>query len=143
MKIDTILNRKGHEVVTVKPSATVRELAQVLGEHRIGAVVVSETGKTVDGIVSERDIVRRLTDFGPGFLKVAVSEIMTRKVVTCTPDSTVEELMDLMTTSRVRHLPVVENGVLTGVVSIGDIVKAHMDSIKLEADALKSYIATG
>jgi len=143
MQVQTILNAKGHEVTTVSPNASVRELAALLKEKRIGAVVVSSNGKSIAGIVSERDIVRQLTDFGPKFLSVKVSEIMTRNVLTCSLDDTVDACMEMMTGSRIRHLPVAKDGKLKGLVSIGDIVKAKMDEIRVEAESLKRYIAAG
>jgi CBS domain-containing protein len=143
MQVQIILNAKGHQVTTISPGATVRELAALLRDNKIGAVVVSSNGETIEGIVSERDIVSQLTDFGPKFLSVKVSEIMTRDVLTCTPNDSVDDCMELMTGRRVRHLPVSDAGKLTGLVSIGDIVKAKMDEIRVEADSLKQYIASG
>ncbi len=143
MQVQTILNAKGSEVITVKPDSSVRDLATLLRENRIGAVIVSNNGSLIEGIVSERDIVRQLTDFGPKFLSVKVNKIMTRDVLTCAPTDTVDTCMELMTGRRIRHLPVAVAGKLTGLVSIGDIVKAKMDEIRLEAESLKQYIASG
>jgi len=143
MQVQTILNAKGSEVITVKPDSSVRDLATLLREKRIGAVVVSNNGSSIEGIVSERDIVRQLTDFGPKFLSVKVNKIMTRDVLFCAPTDTVDTCMELMTGRRIRHLPVAVAGKLTGLVSIGDIVKAKMDEIRLEAESLKQYIASG
>ena len=143
MQVQIILNAKGTDVTTVSPDASVRDLATLLRENRIGAVVVSSNGASIDGIVSERDMVRQLTDFGPKFLSVKVREIMTRDVVTCAPTDTVDNCMEFMTGRRIRHLPVAVDGKLTGLVSIGDIVKAKMDEIRLEAESLKQYIASG
>jgi len=143
MQVQTILNAKGSEVTTVSPASSVRELATLLREKRIGAVVVSSNGSSIEGIVSERDIVRQLTDFGPKFLSVKVREIMTKDVLSCSPTDTVDNCMELMTGRRIRHLPVAVAGKLTGLVSIGDIVKAKMDEIRLEAESLKQYIASG
>ncbi|MGB7206676.1 MAG: CBS domain-containing protein [Anderseniella sp.] len=142
MQVQTILNAKGNAVTTISPDASVKELAALLKENRIGAVVVSKDGSSIAGIVSERDIVRQLTDFGPKFLSVKVSEIMTRDVMTCSLTDTVDECMEMMTGRRIRHLPVADKGHLKGLVSIGDIVKAKMDEIRLEADSLKQYIAS-
>lgn len=142
MQVQTILNAKGNAVTTISPDASVKELAALLKENRIGAVVVSKDGSSIAGIVSERDIVRQLTDFGPKFLSVKVSEIMTRDVMTCSLTDTVDECMEMMTGRRIRHLPVADKGQLKGLVSIGDIVKAKMDEIRLEADSLKQYIAS-
>ncbi|MEM7635261.1 MAG: CBS domain-containing protein [Pseudomonadota bacterium] len=143
MQVQTILNAKGTDVTTVSPDSSVRDLATLLRENRIGAVVVSGNGTSIDGIVSERDIVRQLTDFGPKFLSVKVREIMTKDVVTCAPTDTVDNCMEFMTGRRIRHLPVASDGKLTGLVSIGDIVKAKMDEIRTEAESLKQYIASG
>ncbi len=143
MQVQTILNAKGSEVATVTPNSSVRDLATMLRERRIGAVVVSADGSSIEGIVSERDIVRQLTDFGPKFLSVKVREIMTKDVLSCSPTDTVDTCMELMTGRRIRHLPVAVAGKLTGLVSIGDIVKAKMDEIRLEAESLKQYISSG
>lgn len=143
MQVQTILNAKGSEVTTVTPGSTVRELATLLRENRIGAVVVSGNGSSIEGIVSERDIVRQLTDFGPKFLSVKVREIMTKDVLSCSPNDSVDTCMELMTGRRIRHLPVAVGGKLTGLVSIGDIVKAKMEEIRLEAESLKQYISSG
>lgn len=141
MQVQSILNAKGAQVTTIAPTATVRELAAMLKANKIGAVVVSASGKAVDGIVSERDVVHKLTDFGPKFLSVQVREIMTSDVLTCSPDDTVDDCMEMMTGRRVRHLPVEKAGKLVGLVSIGDIVKAKIDEIRVEAESLKQYIA--
>lgn len=143
MQVQTILNAKGSEVTTVPPGSNVRDLATLLRENRIGAVVVSSNGSSIEGIVSERDIVRQLTDFGPKFLSVKVREIMTKDVLSCSPTDSVDNCMEMMTGRRIRHLPVAVAGKLTGLVSIGDIVKAKMDEIRLEAESLKQYIASG
>ncbi len=143
MQVQTILNAKGSEVTTASPDSSVRELATLLRENKIGAVVVSGDGSSIEGIVSERDIVRQLTDFGPKFLSVKVREIMTKDVLSCSPSDTVDTCMELMTGRRIRHLPVAVGGKLTGLVSIGDIVKAKMDEIRLEAESLKQYISAG
>ena len=143
MQVQTILNAKGSEVTTVTPDSSVRDLATMLREKRIGAVVVSADGSSIEGIVSERDIVRQLTDFGPKFLSIKVREIMTKDVLSCSPTDTVDTCMELMTGRRIRHLPVAVAGKLTGLVSIGDIVKAKMDEIRLEAESLKQYISSG
>jgi len=143
MQVQSILNAKGTAVTTVSPDSTVRDLVTLLRENGIGAVVVSNDGVSIDGIVSERDIVRQLTDFGPKFLSIKVREIMTKDVLTCSPSDTVDNCMEMMTGKRIRHLPVAVGGKLTGLVSIGDIVKAKMDEILVEAESLKQYIASG
>lgn len=141
MRVHDVLRRKGVEVVTVRPEATVRELLDTLAEHRIGAVVVSIDGRTVDGIVSERDVVRRLHDRGPEILDAAITDIMTAEVSTVGPDEHLEHLMGLMTNNRFRHVPVVVDGALAGIISIGDVVKHRMDELQAERDQLVGYIS--
>lgn len=141
MRVHDVLRRKGADVVTVRPEATVRELLDTLAEHRIGAVVVSIDGRTVDGIVSERDVVRRLHDRGPEILDAMISEIMTAEVSTVGPDEHLEHLMGLMTNNRFRHVPVVVDGALAGIISIGDVVKHRMDELQAERDQLVGYIS--
>ncbi|SEL30829.1 CBS domain-containing protein [Nonomuraea pusilla] len=140
MLIGTILRAKGSEVATVAPGSTVRELLAVLAERNIGAVVVSSDGLTIDGIVSERDVVRRLNDRGAEILDGPVSVIMTTEVRTVGPGDNVEELRRTMTNHRVRHMPVVENGVLTGIVSIGDVVKSAIEELESENASLVDYL---
>ena len=140
MRVHDVLRRKGADVVTVRPEATVRELLHTLAEHRIGAVVVSTDGTSVDGIVSERDVVRRLHDRGPEVLDVPISEIMTVEVSVVGPDEHLEHLMGLMTNNRVRHIPVVVDGALAGIVSIGDVVKHRIEELQSERDQLTAYI---
>jgi CBS domain-containing protein len=142
MLIVTMLHSKGDFVATVRPTATVRELLDTLAEYRIGAVVVSADGG-IDGIVSERDIVRHLSAAGGGLLDRPVSSIMTADVVTCRRDTTVEDLMRLMTDRRIRHVPVVDDdGALVGIVSIGDVVKNRISELESERDDLVGYIGT-
>ncbi len=143
MRISDILRGKGSAVVTVEPATDVRTLLGVLAEHRIGATVVSSDGTTIEGIVSERDIVRALADRGATVLSEPVSEIMTTDVKTCGPDAKVDELMRTMTQGRFRHVPVVANNVLTGIVSIGDVVKHRVDELEDEREALSRYITSG
>jgi len=140
MRVNEVLRRKGGSVVTIAPDRTVRELLALLAEHQIGAVVVSGDGASVDGIVSERDVVRRLDADGDGILDGAVSAIMTPEVQTCGPRDQVDELMAVMTESRIRHLPVLVDGRLTGIVSIGDVVKHRIAEIQDERDQLTAYI---
>jgi CBS domain-containing protein len=140
MRVHDVLRRKGADVITVRPEATVRELLDMLAEHRIGALVVSADGRGVDGIVSERDIVRRLHDRGPAVLDATVTEIMTGDVSTVGPDEHLEHLMALMTNNRFRHVPVVTDGALVGIISIGDVVKHRMDELQSERDQLVGYI---
>ena len=141
MRIHELLRTKGFHVITVRPSATVHEVVQLLKEYNLGAVVVSSDGRAVDGIVTERDVVRRLVD-GTDFLTGPVSAIMTSDVRTCTAQDSVRSLMTTMTEQRIRHLPVVDdNGRLTGIVSIGDAVKAHITEIEFERDQLEGYVS--
>ncbi|MDL4777104.1 MULTISPECIES: CBS domain-containing protein [Thermomonosporaceae] len=140
MRIRDILRRKGGTVATVRPEATVRELLATLAEHNIGAAVVSPDGASIAGIVSERDIARRLHEHGAGLLGRPVSEIMTVEVRTCRPDAMVDDLRQTMTDHRIRHLPVVEDGRLAGIVSIGDVVKSAIDVLESEREHLVDYI---
>ncbi len=140
MRIHEVLSRKpSAEVVTIAPDASVRDLLALLAEHNVGAVVVSGDGAAVDGIVSERDVVRRLHD-DEGVLGGTVAAIMTSDVETCKPDTTVDDLRVLMTERRIRHVPVVTDGRLTGIISIGDVVKSSLDQLQFERDQLDSYV---
>ena len=141
MRIHEVLAHKStQDVVTVKPDATVRELIGMLAEHNIGALVVSVDGSSVDGIVSERDVVRRL-HADEAVLESPVSAIMSADVQTCEVSATVNELMQVMTERRFRHLPVVdEDGLLIGIMSIGDVVKSRMSELQFERDQLDSYV---
>ncbi|MCK2218087.1 CBS domain-containing protein [Actinomadura sp. ATCC 31491] len=140
MLIGTILRAKGSQVTTVPPSASVRELLARLAEHNIGAVVVSTDGVAIEGIVSERDVVRRLNDRGAGVLDEPVSAIMTTDVRTAGPGENVDELRRIMTNERFRHMPVVENGRLAGIVSIGDVVKSAIEELETEKASLVDYL---
>lgn len=140
MKISDVLKSKASsEVVTTAPTQTVRELVSLLAERNIGAVVVSEDGSAVAGIVSERDVVRRLAEPG-GLLDAPVSQIMTSDVFTAEPGDSLDSLMQLMTERRIRHVPVVSDGALVGVVSIGDVVKHKITQLQFERDQLDSYV---
>jgi len=140
MRINDVLHVKGDMVVTVSPEATVRELVALLDEKNIGAVVVSTDDDPVAGIVSERDVVRKLTT-GSDILDSPVSEIMTTDVRTVDLHETVHELMKLMTEHRIRHVPVVVEGRLHGIVSIGDVVKSRIGELEFERDQLSSYVS--
>jgi CBS domain-containing protein len=139
MRISEVLRGKGAHVVTIAPETSVRELLHVLAEHNIGAVVVSRDGVTIQGIASERDIVRHLTP-GTEVLDRPVSSIMTREVHSCDPGATVDELMRLTTRERVRHVPVLVDGRLAGLVSIGDVVKTRIGELEFEREQLADYI---
>jgi len=140
MRISDVIRRKGDGVVTLRSDATVRHLLEVLEKHRIGAVVVSDDGLAVSGIVSERDVVRHLHIDGVGVLDETVAMIMTSDVATCTPDDSLDELAAVMTERRFRHIPVVVDGRLKAIVSIGDIVKGRIDELQTERDHLVGYI---
>jgi CBS domain-containing protein len=144
MKLDKVLDHKGSTVETIRPDQTVRDLVQRLTERRIGALVVSEDGQRVLGMASERDVVNRLTADGPAILDSPVSAIMTT-TITCTPvTATTADLMELMTNSRIRHVPVVDDDEnLIGLVSIGDVVKSRLGELKDERDALIQYVTVG
>jgi CBS domain-containing protein len=143
MNVETILRNKGDWVTIIRPGATIRQAVEMLNRERIGALVVSEDGSSVDGVLSERDIVVALDDYAEALLSRPVNEIMTRNIVTCDPADTVQELMAEMTNRRCRHIPVVKGGRLCGVVSIGDLVKSRLDEIEFEANSLRSFIAGG
>lgn len=140
MRISEILRHKGDDVVTIGPDASVRELLDRLAQHNIGAIVVSHGDQAIAGIVSERDIVRRLVA-GARVLDAPVGSIMTSQVRTCTPDDTVDQLMRLMTEQRFRHVPVLEDGRLAGLISIGDVVKSRIGELEFEREQLEHYIA--
>jgi len=142
MRISDVLRRKGDEVVTVPPDESVRTLLALLSEHRVGAMVVSTDGRTVEGIVSERDVVRHLHDDGERMLEGTVAQIMTTDVHTCAPGDAVTDLMRTMTDQRIRHIPVVVDGALAGIVSIGDVVKHRIDELTDERDQLTAYISS-
>ena len=140
MRISDVLRGKGSEVATVDPSATVAELIGVLATRNFGALPVVDGGRLV-GIVSERDVVRRLHASGPALLESEVAEIMTTEVITCSPTDNAVDLARVMTSGRFRHLPVVVDGELRGIVSIGDLVKARIGQLEEEREQLQSYIA--
>jgi CBS domain-containing protein len=142
MTVKAILSRKGGDVVTIAPTATLNAAVQLLAERRIGAIVVTGPDNRVAGILSERDIVRTLAARGPAALDDNVAAVMTRKVTTCTEADTVAVIMESMTQGKFRHLPVVEQGRLVGVISIGDVVKFRVEEIESESNALREYIAT-
>ena len=140
MRINDVLRVKGTQVVTVTPDTKVRRLLAVLAEHRIGAVVVSDDGTSIGGIASERDIVRAFARRGAAVMSEPVTAICTAEVHTVTPETSLEEVMRMMTERRVRHAPVVADGALRGIVSIGDVVKSRIDELETERAALTGYI---
>jgi CBS domain-containing protein len=143
MNVEAILRSKGRQVATISPDATIAAAVQELTSRGIGALVVSGDGVEVEGIVSERDIVRGLTDHGADLLRRSVGELMTRRVYSCSPDDSVADLMAQMTERRVRHIPVLRDGALYGIISIGDVVKNRLDEVEFEANSLRSFIAGG
>ena len=143
MLVASILKVKGDAVVVASPETTVADAVAVLNRRRIGVLVVTGPGDAVVGILSERDIVHALDEAGDGLLKRPIAHFMTEEVITCTPSQSVEDLMREMTNRRIRHLPVVDDGRLAGIVSIGDLVKYRLSELQAERDALQDYIATG
>jgi CBS domain-containing protein len=140
MRISDVLRAKGQQVVTVSPDTAVSRLLAVLAEHNIGAVVVSRGGTTIEGIVSERDIVRALAKRGAAVLSEPVTAIHTADVLTVTPEASLEDVERLMTARRFRHVPVVVDGDLHGLISIGDVVKERIDELESERSTLTGYI---
>ena len=140
MRINDVLRRKGDLVVTISPDESVSTLLDALAEHKVGALVVVTSGGAVEGIVSERDVVRHLQARGASVLEEQVSTIMTSPVHTAAPETTLDELMVLMTEQRIRHVPVVVDERLTGIVSIGDVVKHRIEELQSERDQLTAYI---
>ena len=142
MTVKEILSRKGTDVVTAEPNATLSEAVKLLAARRIGAVVITGADRRIVGILSERDIVRTLAEKGAQALENSISEVMTRKVITCGAGETVPEIMERMTVGKFRHVPVVEQGRLTGIISIGDVVKSRVQQMEQESAALQEYIRT-
>lgn len=142
MKVEEILNSKGTEIFSVSSDATVSAAVDVLGEKNIGAVIVNNPSGNVCGIFSERDVVRRLRTQGADLLQKPVSSCMTPNPFTCEKGTTLDALLATMTEKRIRHMPVVENGALVGVVSIGDIVKRKIETAEREAETLREYISS-
>jgi CBS domain-containing protein len=142
MNVETILRTKGRDVATIGPDATIGDAVAILKTRRIGAIVVSRDGRSVEGILSERDIVHALADQAAALLGQKVSKLMTRNVMTCAPGDTVEEIMGQMTNGRFRHLPVMNDGRLCGIVSIGDLVKNRLEEVEHEASSLREFITT-
>lgn len=143
MLVKSILVAKGSDVYSIPPHLTVLEAVAVLREKRVGAVLVLDSGQNILGVFSERDLVRAIADHGVGILEQPVSTLMSRAVVCCGPADSIDHVMSLMTDRRIRHVPVVENGRLVGIISIGDVVKNRIAETEMEAEALKSYIAAG
>lgn len=142
MTVACILAEKGDSVVTIAPERTLDEAIHLLAEKGIGAIVVSRGGREVAGILSERDIMRALAQHGGGAFDQPIARFMTEKVTTCTRHTSVEDVMETMTNGRFRHLPVCEDGLLVGLVSIGDIVKRRIAVVEAEHQAMRDYITT-
>lgn len=143
MNVATILKLKGRSVATARPDCTLLEIAEKLHAKRIGAIVVVGDSGRVAGIVSERDVIRAIAKDGASALQKTVSDVMTADVVSCQECSMLDELMEVMTQGRFRHLPVMDNGSLVGIISIGDVVKNHVAEVEMEASSMRSYLATG
>ena len=142
MHVESILRSKGRNVTTVAPEASIATAVSLLRRHAVGALVVSRDGASVDGILSERDIVSALADHSAKTLDLAVRDLMSRQVITCGRDDTIADLAALMTEKRIRHLPVVDRGRLAGIVSIGDVVKHRIDEVEGEASSMREFIAS-
>ncbi|AOO83010.1 CBS domain-containing protein [Bosea vaviloviae] len=141
MNVAQLLGDKGHDVISVLPHRTLAEAVRTLSEKRIGAVVVTGADGALVGILSERDIIRALGANGAAALEMPVSRVMTAKVVTCRPQTSMDELMEMMTSGRFRHVPIVDDGRIVGIVSIGDVVKHRVAEIEAESRAMRDYIA--
>lgn len=143
MNVATILKAKGRAVSTARPETTLIDIAQKLAAKRIGAIVIiGDSGKVV-GIISERDLVRAIAERGAEALSLPVAEVMTHNVVTCEESTRIDELMEQMTRGRFRHMPVIEEGALVGIISIGDVVQNHVAEVEMEVSAMRGYLATG
>lgn len=139
MKVADILSVKGNRVMTVGPNESISRLAHRLRLEKVGAMIVSEDGKKIDGIISERDIAIGLAEHGAALPELHVSNLMTRGVITCSPDDSIADISRIMTQRRVRHLPVKDKDQLVGVVSVGDVVKYRLDEMEMEANVLRDY----
>lgn len=143
MNLAMILQDKGRNVVTIDSSTSLWVASGILDQHRIGAAVAVKTDGSLCGVLSERDIVRRIAELGSDALELTVDQAMTRDVVTASPSMTIDQAMECMTDRRIRHLPVLENGALIGIISIGDLVKRKIAQTEAEAEAMKQYIHAG
>ena len=142
MTVKAIMSAKGGDVVIIQPNTDVASAVRILAERKIGALVVTGADQRVVGIVSERDIVQELAVHGAATLVLPLTEVMTRRVMTCSPSDTVSSVMERMTQGKFRHLPVIEDGKLIGIVSIGDVVKYRLEEMEREQSALRDYIQT-
>ena len=142
MNVKAILAAKGGEIVCIEPTADLAAATQLLSANRIGAVLIKGAGGHIAGILSERDIVRALSQHGAAALSLPIGQVMTREVTTCTEEDNIATIMDRMTAGKFRHMPVVSKGHLVGLISIGDVVKLRVGEIESESDALRNYIRT-
>jgi CBS domain-containing protein len=142
MKVSDILSAKGRDVVVIEPTANLQTAANLLASRKIGAIVILGAGGRIAGILSERDIVRALSTRGASALELPVGQAMTREVMTCSEEDTCAEIMERMTAGKFRHLPVVRDSQLVGLVSIGDVVKQRVEEIERESEAMRDYIQT-
>ena len=143
MYVADILKTKGTKVITITPDAGIELVARRLRMERIGALVVSATGATVDGIISERDVAHGLAEHGAEVLSRTAADLMTKSIVTCSPTDTIAQVAKTMTDRRIRHMPVIHGGKLVGIISIGDVVKFRLDELQLEANVMRDYIGGG
>ena len=139
-KVSSVLKHKGHEVVTVTPDQTVARVVRLLAQNRIGALPVINPDGRLIGIISERDIIRGMAEHADAVFALPAERLMTREVRTCSSEDQLVDLMEVMTLQRFRHLPVIENGALHGIVSIGDVVKQRLEEVQTEAEQLRNYI---
>ena len=142
MHVSSILGGKDPNIISVTPDEAINNVADILRQHRIGAVLVLRDTDDIAGILSERDIVRGVAEHGTPCLNMAAKDLMTAKVVTCTPKDSIDQVMEMMTDNRIRHLPVAQDGKLVGMISIGDVVKHKILEVEQEAEHMRSYIAT-
>lgn len=141
MTVSSILATKGNNVITANPDTSVHDIADILSSKKIGAVVIVDKGEKVCGIASERDVVRQIADKGGDALSNPISVCMTHAVISCDPADTINQVMEKMTKGRFRHVPIIKDGVLQGIISIGDVVKARIEQIERDAEDMKRYIA--
>ena len=141
MLISEILKRKGNDVATTTPDSSIRSVVDLLASRKIGALVVSTDGSTIDGIISERDLVRGLNADDASLMERTAGDLMTVDVICCTPACTIDDLMNQMTHGRFRHVPILDDGVIAGIVSIGDVVNAKLDELETERQHLTDYIS--
>lgn len=142
MNVKTILAAKGGDIFTIDPTADLAAAAKLLSKHKIGVVVIGGAGGRLAGILSERDIVRALSEHGVAALSVPVGQVMTRNVTTCGEDDSIADIMERMTAGKFRHMPVLKGGKMVGLISIGDVVKQRVEEIERDTDALREYIRT-